>query len=197
MEKNIAVVRIKLKHAYFPIRRRVELDSNTRLDEFHEIIQTVMGWENCHMHIFKADGIIYTPELEEEYEIPEELKGYITPEKPTITTKLKDILNSKKIIYTYDMGDSWQHEIVLNRYIEPKKGVKYPICAAAKGLCPPEEIGGIGRYNDFIHGAVTGNTSEEFLYEVEDCGLSLEKLKNMENEPVDIEYINEELEEFR
>jgi len=197
MENNIAVVRIKLKHANFPIRRRVELDSNTTLDEFHEIIQIVMGWENCHLHNFVADGVIYTPEIEEEYDIPEDLKGYITPEKPTIRTKLKDILNSKKIIYIYDFGDSWKHEIVLNRYIEPKKGVKYPICAAAIGLCPPEEIGGIGRYNDFIYEAMNGNTSEEFLYEIEDCELSLEKLKNIENEPVDIEYINELLEEFR
>ena len=197
MEKSIAVVRIKLRHAYFPIRRRVELDSNTTLDEFHEIIQTVMGWENCHLYGFTADGVIYTPEIEEEYEIPEELVDYVTPEKPTKTTKLKDMLNSKKIIYEYDFGDSWKHEIVLNRYIEAKKGVRYPICAAAKGLCPPEDVGGVWGYEELIEGAKSGDTSEEFLETVEWYGFTVEMLKNIENEPVDIDYINKELEKFR
>jgi len=199
MEDKIAVIRIKLKDTHYPIRRRVEVDPDITLDEFHEIIQIVMGWENDHLHHFVADGITYDPLLAEEYTIPEELKGIVKPEKPTITTKLRDVLESKKFLYEYDFGDSWEHEIVFNRYIEPKKGVRYPICAAAKGLCPPEDIGGIGRYNDLIYEAKnkTGDYSEMFLDKTYHFDLSVEKLRNIENEPVDIKYINERLERFR
>ena len=196
MKNEIAVIRIKLKDSFYTIRRRVEVDPSITLEDFHEIIQIVMGWEDCHMYHFVADGVTYNPELVEEYTIPEELKDYVKPEKPCITTRLKDILNSKKIIYTYDFGDNWKHEIILNRYIEGKKGFKYPFCANAKGICPPEEIGGIWTCNDIIREVESGNFSERTLERIEEFGLSIEKLKNIENETVDVDCINKKLELF-
>ena len=110
--------------------------------------------------------------------------------------KNKRYIKLKKIIYTYDFGDNWKHEIILNRYIEGKKGVKYPICANAKGICPPEEIGGIYTCNDIIWDIQSGNISQRTLEKIEEFGLSLEKLKNIENETVDVVGINKKLETF-
>ena len=193
MENEIAVIRIKLKDTSLSIRRRIELDPNITLAEFHEIIQVVMGWYDCHLHQFYAKGVIYAPQVIEGVDNSDRV-----PFVPTESTKLKDILDStKRFSYEYDFGDGWDHEIVLNRYIQPKKGVKYPICAAAKGLCPPEDIGGTWGYESLIKKAKLGCTSEEFLETVEYYGLTLEELKNIENEPVAIEYINKELERLR
>ena len=190
MPNQIAIVRIKLKDTHIPIRRRVEVDPNMTLDEFHELIQIVMGWCNCHLHGFHANGISYFPPYAEDLLSP--------PSKSTESTKLIDIFNStKRFTYEYDFGDGWDHEIVLNRYIEPKKGVKYPICAAAKGICPPEDIGGVWGYQDLLEEAKSENHSEEFLESIDFLGLTVEYLRNIENEPVDIDYINEELEIFR
>ena len=191
--KQIAVIRIKLKDTSLPIRRRVELDSNITLAEFHEIIQVVMGWWNYHLHQFYVNGITYAPQVIEEVDNSDRM-----PFEPTESTKLIDILNStKRFSYEYDFGDGWDHEIVLNRYIEAKKGVKYPICVAAKGLCPPEDVGGTWGYEQLIEEAKSETHSEEFLETIDYYGLTLEKLKNIENEPVDIADINEELERFR
>ena len=193
MENEIAVIRIKLKDTSFPIRRRIELDPNITLAEFHEIIQIVMGWYDAHLHQFYANEISYEPKVIEDVDISERM-----PFVPTELTKLKDILNStKRFSYEYDFGDGWDHEIVLNRYIEAKKGVRYPICVAAKGLCPPEDVGGVGGYENLIEQAKSGSNSEEFLEEIEYYGLTIEELKNIENEPVDIELINMGLEKFR
>jgi len=193
MENELAVIRIKLKNTGFSIRRRVELNPDISLAEFHEIIQIVMGWCNCHLHQFYASEITYAPQIIEGVDNSDRI-----PFEPTESTKLKDLLKSaKRFSYEYDFGDGWDHEIVFNRYIEAKKGVKYPICVAAKGLCPPEDVGGVWGYEELIEEAKSGNTSEEFLETIEYYGLTIAKLKNIENEPVDIESINEKLEIFR
>jgi predicted SprT family Zn-dependent metalloprotease len=193
MEKEIAVIRIKLKDTTLKIRRRVELNPDISLEEFHEIIQKTMGWHNCHLHQFYTKEITYAPQ---------KIEGVDNSDResfePTETTKLKDILNStKKFSYLYDLGDCWDHDIVLNRYVEAKEDVKYPICVSAKGLCPPEDVGGVWGYEGIIKDAKSGHECEEFLKTIKHYNLTLEKLKNIENEPVDIEKINKELERFR
>jgi len=53
-----------------------------------------------------------------------------------------------KITYEYDMGDSWMHEIVLEKITEPEKGKYYPVCIDGEKNCPPEDCGGFpGYYN--------------------------------------------------
>ena len=193
MENEIAVIRIKLKDTSFPIRRRIELDPDITLAEFQEIIQIVMGWYNHHLHQFYVNEVVYEP-----YVIVDIDNSTRYPFVPTESTKLRDILDStKRFSYVYDFGDGWDHEIVLNRFIKAKKDVRYPICVAAKGLCPPEDVGGVWGYEKLIETAKSGNTSEEFLETIDHYGLELETLKNIENEPVDMDDINKELERFR
>jgi hypothetical protein len=45
-------------------------------------------------------------------------------------------------IYEYDMGDSWQHAVLLEGMFLKEKGVKYPRCLAGERACPPEDCGG-------------------------------------------------------
>jgi hypothetical protein len=44
--------------------------------------------------------------------------------------------------YTYDMGDLWCHEIVIEAQIESATRVRYPRCVAGRNACPPEDCGG-------------------------------------------------------
>lgn len=34
-------------------------------------------------------------------------------------------------IYTYDFGDNWEHDIVLEKILPPEEGVLYPRCITA------------------------------------------------------------------
>jgi Plasmid pRiA4b ORF-3-like protein len=39
--------------------RRIQVPAVIRLDRLHLVIQVAMGWHNCHMHAFTANGVQY------------------------------------------------------------------------------------------------------------------------------------------
>ncbi|KZX17703.1 plasmid pRiA4b ORF-3 family protein [Methanobrevibacter filiformis] len=188
MNNEIAVIRIKLKDAPFPIWRRIHLNPDIPLSDFHEIIQIVMGWQNCHLYGFRVKDKFYSDDRAD-LEMLNALSSS--------STTLKEIIKSnKKFIYEYDFGDGWIHEIVFNKYIEPKKGVEYPICSSGKGMCPPEDIGGMWGYEELLYKATLPNPSEEFLEEIEYLDLTIEELKDIKNKALDIEFINQLLKHY-
>ena len=52
--------------------------------------------------------------------------------------------------YEYDFGDSWEHRIEVEKVLLPEPGVRYPRCLAGKRACPPEDVGGIFGYEEFL-----------------------------------------------
>ena len=53
-----------------------------------------------------------------------------------------------KAVYTYDFGDSWDHEIVVEKCLVPEPGRAYPACLGGEKHGPPEDCGGLpGFYN--------------------------------------------------
>jgi len=47
-----------------------------------------------------------------------------------------------RLRYTYDFGDDWEHEIVVEDLLDADPETHYPVLVAAKGACPPEDCGG-------------------------------------------------------
>src|SRR5271166_6288018 len=67
--------------------------------------------------------------------------------------RLSDIYtgkNTPRIVYEYDFGDGWQHEIILEKILEPEPRVTYPCCLEGARACPPEDVGGIWGYAKFL-----------------------------------------------
>ena len=54
----------------------------------------------------------------------------------------------KHMIYTYDMGDNWEHEIQLVRVIE-EHDKESPYLLEASGQTPPEDVGGVEGFVSF------------------------------------------------
>jgi len=52
--------------------------------------------------------------------------------------------------YEYDFGESWQHEILLGKIMEPEPNVAYPRCVEGARACPPEDVGGVWAFGDFL-----------------------------------------------
>ena len=66
------------------------------------------------------------------------------------TVRLSEVLRKTgpKLIYTYDLGDSWEHAIVLEKQLPVDPIASYPVCTDGKLACPPDDCGGIpGFYN--------------------------------------------------
>ena len=54
------------------------------------------------------------------------------------------------MIYEYDFGDSWEHELLVEKMLSLEEGKRYPICLTGKRACPPEDCGGIWGYARFL-----------------------------------------------
>lgn len=137
------IYQLKINLAYMkpPIWRRVEITSDTSLEDLHKIIQSTMGWDNIHLHDFEVDNISYVPPCEAEY-----------GGESYVDVFVKDVLKREKdkISYTYDFGDNWQHIILLEKIKEKENSVNYPRCIKGKGGCPPEDCGGDWDEEDVI-----------------------------------------------
>lgn len=65
------------------------------------------------------------------------------------------------MIYSYDYGDGWKHIVEFEgEHPKLKQSRHYPICIAGKRACPPEDVGGIPGYENYIL-AITDPTHEE------------------------------------
>jgi hypothetical protein len=120
-----------------PVWRRLLVPADIRLDRLHGVIQAAMGWEDCHMHAF-SDG-------SREWRSDPDL-GRGDERKATLDRLLKG--EGERIAYTYDFGDDWEHEITLEGVLTAEPGMRYPVCVAGEGACPPEDCGGVWGYQD-------------------------------------------------
>ena len=124
-----------------PIWRRIEVNPDTLLEDLHMIIQISMGWMNGHLHQFIADREFYGPKNDWD-DFATDYTGL------KITNFL--LRAGDKIRYEYDFGDSWLHEIQLEKIKEADKDTHYPICTKGKLACPPEDCGGVWGYMNLL-----------------------------------------------
>jgi len=129
-----------------PIWRRVQVRDGS-LGDLHEHIQTALGWENCHMHQFLIDGVRYGRPTSEDFDFGLEMENEDTVRLSQIVPKKGRPFRFK---YEYDFGDGWEHEVLFEGYpaVEPK--TKYPHCLEGARSCPPEDVGGVGGYEEFL-----------------------------------------------
>ncbi len=55
-----------------------------------------------------------------------------------------------KVVYSYDFGDDWRHDIVVEKIIPAEPGVAYPRCVGGRRAASPleEDYGGIWAFNE-------------------------------------------------
>jgi len=147
-------LKLTLKNIKPPIWREFLVPSDIRLDRLHEVIQIVMGWEDCHLHEFSngvrgPGGLIFGPPAEPGFDLPGMGGPPIRAEKKATLLDLAPVKGSK-FRYWYDFGDDWYHDAVVKAVAEPKPGVVVPLCIKAAGACPPEDCGGPWGYANLL-----------------------------------------------
>lgn len=138
------------------------LVQDTTLDKLSDYLIAAMGWMGGHLHVFTAGG--------QHFSIPDpEWYGENLLDESTV--KLSDIVSVKQsgFIYEYDLGDSWQHEVVVEHIGPPEPGRRYPICLEGALACPPEDVGGIGGFYEFLQ-AIGDRSHPEHKYLLEWAG---------------------------
>jgi hypothetical protein len=135
-------LKVTLLHSKPPIWRRVLVPSDITFGEVHDIIQDVMDWGNEHLHEFVVDGMtVGDPRVLDGLELNDEDILRLNQMAPFAKTRFR---------YRYDFGDSWDHEIVVEAVQPPEAGQHYPVCIAGERAGPPEDIGGVWGYANFV-----------------------------------------------
>ena len=128
--------------------RRLIVPADISFQRLHEILQDVFDWKNYHLY----DFAIYDKKIDSPCArlVPDE-EGLSYDDDAVLmdSHRLSEYLPEHKfILYTYDMGDSWEHQIELIRVID-KHNEGSPYLLEAIGQAPPEDVGGVGGFINF------------------------------------------------
>jgi hypothetical protein len=110
--------------------------------ELSTMLLTVMGWDNSHAHAFRVGGTNYLPlgEIDEDDEIDEEK-----------VTTLEAVGGELHFFYDYDFGDGWVHEVLVEGVVRSIPSLQFAVCLDGENACPPEDVGGVSGYAEFLH----------------------------------------------
>jgi len=179
-QSKFYLLRIELLEVEPKIWREFVVPSDITLDRLHDVVQIIMGWEQSHLYQFLLKDKKYSEFLEyiQEFDDIEDSK----------LVRLNELINRKnqKVIYEYDFGDGWQHEISLlnSNY---KSDYPYELqCLNGDRACPPEDVGGTYGYSYFLK-CISDPQNEE--YDEMLCWVGGE----FESEEFELEYVNFEL----
>ena len=129
-----------------PIWRRIQVPSTVPLCCLHDAIQAVMGWTDSHLHQFEKDGKYWGDSRNREFESDAEM---IDEGKGSVGKML--LAEGDSLIYVYDFGDDWRHQVVLEKIIPSAAATPtQSLCVAGERRCPPEDVGGPFGYDEFL-----------------------------------------------
>ena len=140
--------KITLRDSKPPIWRRIQVPDTYTFWDLHIAIQDVFGWSDYHLHEFE----MIHPSSKRKVRIGFPDEDFGRDILPNWKQKISDYfsMENKKSDYLYDFGDSWEHEITLEKILASEKGVNYPKCVKGKRACPPEDCGGLWGYEEFL-----------------------------------------------
>ncbi|MGF6812820.1 hypothetical protein OKW30_008037 [Paraburkholderia sp. Clong3] len=125
-----------------------------------------MGWDGGHLHEFVFGDINY---------------GVPDPDFPSDPPKLNEARVNlgralgalKSFTYIYDYGDNWQHRVKVEKVLPPDPELRSPICLDGRNACPPEDVGGVPGYIEFLD-AIIDPAHEEHQRLLDWCGGSFD-----------------------
>ena len=138
-------MKITLRGMKPPVWRRFFVPEDMTFNDLADVLIVVMGWNGSHLSAFELPksgmNIMANPWSDDETQFGE---------RNGKTVKLSQFLpGEKKFIFVYDMGDNWEHEVVIEDVRENYPAL-YPAVLAYEGNCPPDDCGGVWNYMDML-----------------------------------------------
>jgi hypothetical protein len=156
--KVIYQLRVALEEIEPSIWRRLWVADTLTLAKLDRVIQTAMGWTNSHLHEFTINGLRYgMPDDEWASEGDETM---LDDRRHTIGGLLGTEV--AHFAYLYDFGDHWQHTVAVEQLMLPNEMNTRAMCLDGRNACPPEDVGGVGGYMEFLE-AIRDPTHDEHV----------------------------------
>ena len=150
---SIIEIKVTLEYIEPAVTRTLQVPSNIRLDRLHLTLQAAMGWTNSHLYMFEAEGATWG--------LPDpDFGGDDLPANKTTLAEVLEDTGVRSIRYIYDFGDSWEHKLQIGNVTDPIPGDLYPSLIEISGRCPPEDVGGVPGYEEFLDAMADTNHPE-------------------------------------
>lgn len=188
-------IKVSIRDTHPSVWRRLQIPEGITFHELNAIIQLAFDWCGYHAYNFEVGATLHDmgvfielPELDDgwgDYETKNSKKEKID----------KYFKEYKRMKYTYDFGDDWIHDIIIEKTVETDKKLTKPICIKAKMADLPEDCGGPYGYEELLD-ILSDKNNERYneMREWVDGGFT-----NWydDREYVDIEEINTRLEDYK
>lgn len=141
---------VELCHVTPRIWRQLIVPAAVPLDALHDILQVAFGWTNSHLHDFSVGDVRFgVADIEDELLVVDERAAPLGAVA----------LEGSTLVYRYDFGDDWEHQIRIEAVEEPKTSSTRVVCLAGARRCPLEDCGGAPGYENLIR--VLGDPNDE------------------------------------
>jgi Plasmid pRiA4b ORF-3-like protein len=145
-------IKVTLEGIRPPIWRRLVVNGDATLAHLHTVLQVAMGWEDCHLHCFRIGDARYGPADHGGLDLGELDESAVRVAEAFAT--------NVRGTYEYDFGDSWEHQLVVEKADVPIVPSAVATCTAGKRSCPPEDCGGFWGYANLLE-AIADPAHEE------------------------------------
>jgi hypothetical protein len=119
--------------------RRIVVPTSLTLLQLHAVLQTAMGWQDYHLHLFDVGGVLYGD--------VEDFPGELGDEGTFTVADAAGVAEQWR--YQYDFGDGWDHDIRVGQRLA-SVGTGTPHCVGGARACPPEDCGGTPGYEHLL-----------------------------------------------
>ena len=155
-KREIVRLSISLQNVEPRVARRVDVPSDTYLDDLHLYIQAAMGWDNEHLWGFDArrhgQRAHWSPdECDDEFDA-------------TLLDVIDFLQGKPEFTYVYDYGDFWRHGVRIGKIQPARNDRRYPYLVSGTGRCPLEDIGGVWGYGEFLRAFEDSNSEFRECY---------------------------------
>lgn len=142
-------LRIKMNRTDLKIWREIKVPSNLTLTALGEVLQDAMGWMHEHLYQFRKGDVYFVDREQMEDSFGFGRFSFRDMAQCTVDDMLTE--KGKRVVFEYDFGDSWEHDLWYKGEREYNPGEKPSITfVKGQGACPPEDCGGIWGYEDLL-----------------------------------------------
>ena len=116
------------------IWRRLLVRSDSTIADLHYTLQIAFGWSDAHLNLFRIHG--------QDYGVYHDGGTSFSTDPEQVRLRDFNFRINERLLYEYDFGDGWQHEVRVEACLALDDKRTYPCCIGGKRRAPPEGCGG-------------------------------------------------------
>jgi hypothetical protein len=152
---TVVRLRIELQDIEPKIWRSVDVPLSATLLGLHDVIQAAMRWQHAHLFEFRIADRVYGEPYPDDDAFGRKVHN-------ARNLRLKQLIDRgvERLLYVYDFGDDWRHDVIVEEVRDGDTEVDYPAFVDGARRAPPEDVGGPPGFMDFLEAVLDPDHEE-------------------------------------